>query len=101
MAAGLPDVVAVSAVDRRVVAADDLEDEVLHAGGLEGVAQGGQLVEHAAEGPQVGPGQGARIKPTCCCRACSRRSPDSGSKGFLMDFVTTKVGEIPPMQVLA
>ena len=88
-----PDVVAVSTVDGRVGAADDLEDEVLHAGGLEGVAQGGELVEDAAQGPQVGPGQGSGpIRPTCCCMACSHKSLDSGSKEFLVNFVKTEGG---------
>ena len=41
-------------MNRRIGASDDLQDEVLHAPGLEGVLEGGHLVQDASHGPQVG-----------------------------------------------
>ena len=41
-------------MDGRVGAAEDLQDQVLHAARLEGVLQRGHLVQDAAHGPQVG-----------------------------------------------
>ena len=49
----VPDCAAVPRAHRRVVAPKNLDDEQLQAGALEGVLQRAQLVQHAAEAPNV------------------------------------------------